>query len=58
MNQDDQPLNPKFLPATGNPQPSDPPRDPLRVPPSLRRFARANAGAVNRVLRPAFKRAW
>jgi hypothetical protein len=53
------------LAATGNAdttlpplQPRRAPRDPMRVPPSLRKFARAAAAPVNRVLHPVINRNW
>lgn len=55
------------LAATGNAAITMPPlqarrpatRDPLRAPPGLRRFAKANSTApVNRVLHPGLNRSW
>jgi hypothetical protein len=53
------------LAATGNAdttlpplQPRRAPRDPQRVPPGLRKFARATAAPVNRVLHPVINRNW
>lgn len=65
MNTNHQTTSQQDSAVTGDKQPDSPSknqatpeRDPMRVPPGLRKFAKATAAPANRVLRPDFKRNW